>query len=684
MKSLMKSLSVWCWCLCMITFVFAEKEVKSQQELINSAIELMNSTDTPSAEDSKIEQITQQKAQEALINEQKRQAHLERMRSKSNENSIDNSNLQTSDFKYKPISRIKENSPMSDYDIEKLKAIKAKREAAANFRPELSSRFTIAPNDPNRERAADFSAQICDLGGWPQENFWILLDTQNYWAWGAEGYTQMSVGEYECETWEVLDLPAGNYIFILGDSFGDGGAGAEVFIDGNSIGGTATSNTDGLSPYSGLYESVPVSFTVESLIDPTCDDGMMNGDETGVDCGGSCEAACSTYSANFTIDGLEDCMFAAITGPGGGGGWDGFGTPLCEDALGVSCDDVATATLEGLSDGLYDFQISCVPEGTEGEWWNPFDWAPNAFTVTEGDCWNGNGEYPNYQYAIAGADADVTLCAGSCEAACADPEPTCDGVTVNLFDSFGDGWNGNVLTIGEETYTVDNGMSSAEFCYTGSMDVVVTGVDSGDYPQECSWSLVGSDGTELLAGGIPSAGQCLGTCTSGCTDMEATNYDAAAQLDDGSCEYAACDGVIVNLFDSWGDGWGSNSLVIGDQTYTFDDGAVFQECYTGPMDVVVTFVAGDWYGECSFSLVSSDGTELLAGEGLTFINGCLGTCTYGCTDMEATNYDATAQLDDGSCEYPACDGITVNLFDSYGDGWLNETSLGSIGDQTLH
>ena len=60
-----------------------------------------------------------------------------------------------------------------------------------------------------------------------------------------------------------------------------------------------------------------------------------------------------------------------------------------------------------------------------------------------------------------------------------------------------------------------------------------------------------------------------------------------------------------------------------------------------------------------------------------------GTCTYavpGCTDASACNYDAAATADDGSCTYAAagydCSGaclsgeeVTLNLYDSFGDGW---------------
>ncbi len=36
---------------------------------------------------------------------------------------------------------------------------------------------------------------------------------------------------------------------------------------------------------------------------PTCSDGLMNGDETGVDCGGSCQRLCTAESLPIVING---------------------------------------------------------------------------------------------------------------------------------------------------------------------------------------------------------------------------------------------------------------------------------------------------------------------------------------------------------------------------------------------
>ena len=103
-----------------------------------------------------------------------------------------------------------------------------------------------------------------------------------------------------------------------------------------------------------------------------------------------------------------------------------------------------------------------------------------------------------------------------------------------MVDAYGDGWNGNVLTIGTEGFTIDSG-DSATGCYNGPSDVVVT-CDGGSWQSEVSWDISDADGNVLLAGGAPYSG-CLGNCDSvvfGCTDDTACNYDADAESDDGS------------------------------------------------------------------------------------------------------------------------------------------------------
>ena len=79
--------------------------------------------------------------------------------------------------------------------------------------------------------------------------------------------------------------------------------------------------------------------------------------------------------------------------------------------------------------------------------------------------------------------------------------------TLNMYDSFGDGWNGDVITISGEgvsenaSFTVENSGGSGDFA------TAVFGVNSDS---------------------------CV---VSGCTDEGAENYNPDANTEDGSCEY---------------------------------------------------------------------------------------------------------------------------------------------------
>ena len=113
------------------------------------------------------------------------------------------------------------------------------------------------------------------------------------------------------------------------------------------------------------------------------------------------------------------------------------------------------------------------------------------------------------------------------------------------------------------------------------------------------------DGEELLT-------------VSGCTDSVACNFEPTANLDDGSCIYPEAG------FDCNGD------------------------CIVGL----------DCNGVCGGTAVN-DACGVCDGDG---------TSCAGCTDPGALNYDPTASLDDGSCEYPLCVGdLTGDLLVSVSD-----------------
>ena len=220
----------------------------------------------------------------------------------------------------------------------------------------------------------------------------------------------------------------------------------------------------------------------------------------------------------------------------------------------------------------------------------------------------------------------------------------------------------------------------------------------------------------------------------GCTDETACNYDETANVDDGSCDIWSCvcpddSGTPVQFYmdDSFGDGWNGAAYTIEDlngteiASGTLDEAQFFVDadntqgpefgydliclgsgCYTIIVD------GGDFPSEVSWELRLEDGTVLAADGPTDGVVVSLGGAVCGCTEEGACNYDATATDNDGSCEYETCGGctdntacnydsaalidngtccfdncVTVNLSDSFGDGWNGADYTLSTTDGTV-
>ena len=148
----------------------------------------------------------------------------------------------------------------------------------------------------------------------------------------------------------------------------------------------------------------------------------------------------------------------------------------------------------------------------------------------------------------------------------------------------------------------------------------------------------------------------------GCTDITACNYDAAADTDNGLCEFTSCAGCMDPLADN-------NNLQTGESaggTFCVDSatgaaGSCVIPCGDGSD---ATDLGTDC---CDYTVYGCDdptannyvidtnpnndpGTYTLVGDG---------SCTFdvfGCTDPAANNYDVNATVDDGSCTYAAVSG----------------------------
>ena len=211
----------------------------------------------------------------------------------------------------------------------------------------------------------------------------------------------------------------------------------------------------------------------------------------------------------------------------------------------------------------------------------------------------------------------------------------------------------------------------------------------------------GSDGTGCYT--LPTPGESNAECFEfiyGCTDPDASNYNADANLDDDSCEYPAASCILGDVYvgeaANKGDpedyievyNGGSFECTLGGfqlddsedlEDFTFgdvilapgdfwlgyeDDDDSFGSGLGGGGDIVVFADADGNMLTVTLeeSIEIADGTELSQSYGSDG-TGCYTLPTpgesnaecfefiYGCTDPDASNYNANANLDDDSCEY---------------------------------
>ena len=196
--------------------------------------------------------------------------------------------------------------------------------------------------------------------------------------------------------------------------------------------------------------------------------------------------------------------------------------------------------------------------------------------------------------------------------------------TLSMTDSYGDGWNGAIYTLSAADGTV---------IATGDLNTAQQGDGS-------------TQGSDVVQIGVDS-------CGLGCTDATACNYDPAATLDDGSCNFD-CNGCTDPAACNY------------DPTATQDDGSctVNDDCGVCGGDNSSCTGCTD-AAACNYdpSALFDDGS-CLANDECGVCGGDNSTCG-GCTDATACNYDPAAVIDDGSCIFGG-EGVTVTILtDNY-------------------
>ena len=532
----------------------------------------------------------------------------------------------------------------------------------------------------------------------------VVLDfwgSEMYWGlYNSIGDTIVSGGPYgNGLTGDVLEsqwcLPLGAYVFEGLDTYGDGWGQGGSFSVTTACDGIDIAHASGTPAGFGA----PESFELVSCDDvfPGCNNvNALNYDEAATHDDGSCEYAVPCYQT--PVDGavIDLASVDSIVLS-----WDVL-QPTTPDFyyvfLATDPDDLVGSTVISANnygtgnptqwtdyDGLYNLFIDNGYGA--GEEFNVYWWVSPIFFNVEGadEIFCGSNEVTLTISAINGCtdslalnfDDSATLDDGTCIFPCE------EGLTLSMNDSYGDGWNGNIITINGMDYTLDgindDGASSI-VCVDDSSSCYTVEWTTGAFLTETSWILMNSSSEVVAEGSAGSGAGSFGDCSYGCTDDSYAEFDASATADDGSCATLLCAGTVVtmDMFDSYGDGWNGNIYVISNANgdvvaeggitgfvgEASDDLCLEDGCYTMTVD------GGLWQTEVSWELgdIASGGAPF---NGNFSLNTDCEFAVPGCTDESAVTYDPDANEDDGSCLYEGCTDIDADNFDmdaSFDDG----------------
>ena len=378
-----------------------------------------------------------------------------------------------------------------------------------------------------------------------------------------------------------------------------------------------------------------------------CNDGSC--------CVGSCVDLSMPYGFIDPLSGASTLMFYSLVDNATG------------DVVASGSNAGITIEKFCLEDGCYTLEITGWSDGQWSLDFDPvlvplFGYDPNIdsgtgpatinFSVGEDSESSGCTDAMACNYNADAICDNGTCCYASC-------------LTIEMTDTWGDGWNGNVWEVmaSDSSIVASGTLSNGEIgidvaclsagCYDFSINTA-----NGIYQYEVGWTITGTDYGNPISGGATDQTSFTidgGGADAGCTDPDACNFSSFATCDDGSCCYENC--ATLYMTDEWGDGWNNNLMSVTDAdgnvlTYTMDDG--FQDTLiiclpNGCLDLEVG--GGSFSYEVGWAIELEDFTY---SGGAPFTNYLTVNVVTGCTDETACNYNPEANCPDASCAYPAC------------------------------
>ena len=375
------------------------------------------------------------------------------------------------------------------------------------------------------------------LDNYPEETSWEVRNASNNVVASGGTYGSQPDGSTVVEN---INLTDGDYTFTIFDSYGDGIC--------CSYGNGSYSLSDGANTIAsgGAFGSSESTSFCTSGGGPTCSDGIQNGNETGVDCGGPDCPACPTCS-----DGVQNGNETGVDC----GGPDCLACPTCSDGIqngnetGVDCGGSCPPCGGGCQDNraVLVIVLDNYPEETSWEVRDgnntvvasggTYGSFPDGSTVDEGLCLVDGC----YDFIIYDAYGDGICCAyGSGSYTLTDAS---DGSTLASGGSFGS----------SETTNFCLGGATGPTCTDGVQNGGETGVDCGGPCPACPTCSDGiQNGSET---GVDCGGSCPAcpTCSDGIQNGDETGVDCGGSCPPcggGGCSYVSID---FNNFDG---GWG--------------------------------------------------------------------------------------------------------------------------------
>ena len=418
-----------------------------------------------------------------------------------------------------------------------------------------------------------------------------------------------------CGSFNLFGQNSCNYILTLNDSFGDGWNGAQLAV---TIDGVTTIYTLDDINDDGFTNSFQIAITEGQSIILEYSPGSFEGEVT--------------YSL---IDAEGGLLFSDGPDPAVGEVYNDIGMcPSCPQVTDIVVDMV-TASSGDLS---WNGPANAVDYIIE---YGPFGFEPGSGTILNSSTPNISITdlieatiYEVYVQVNCGSTDGLSLLTGpiSFITEFLNPPATCF-YTLELNDSFGDGWNGSLLTVTingvTTTYTLDNINDDGEF--NAFQVEVLDGIpvmieySPGNFENEVTYSFLDPEGTVIFSDGPdPAIGQVFfepvecPTCnlasnfvldgvTTNSADLSWTGQPNAVSynIEYGPFGFELGTGTVINIMDT-------NVTIPGLEEATVYDVYVQVDCgemdslsnYVGPVTVLTDFT--ELPGSCNYILELND------------------------------------------------------------------------------